>query len=71
MRSAIGEREITLTVAGFDDSVVERLEETKPESLEVIDLGLEDAFVDYTSRGSRRRMAAVFLGADKADKKEH
>ena len=51
-----------VTVAGFDDSVVERLEETKPESLEVIDLGLEDAFVDYTSRGSRRRMAAVFLG---------
>ena len=70
LRTAIGEREITVTVAGFDDSVVERLEKTKPESLEVIDLGLEDAFVDYTSRGSRRRMAAVFLGEDKANKKE-
>ncbi|MHC4201147.1 MAG: ABC transporter ATP-binding protein [Planctomycetota bacterium] len=62
VRRADGEREVALTIANFDESVVEGLKEAGAESVEVADLGLEDAFVDYTSGGERTAMLASVLG---------
>ncbi len=63
VRRADGEREVTLTIANFDESVVEKLKSAGAESVDVADLGLEDAFVDYTSGRKRRRMADALVPA--------
>ena len=61
VRAAVGEREITVTVAPFDEAALEKLKGLAPESVEVVDLGIEDAFVDYTSPAKQRRMADALL----------
>ncbi len=63
VRRAGSGRELALTIANFDESMIARLKAAGAESVEVVDLGLEDAFVDYTSGRKRKRMADALLGA--------
>jgi ABC-2 type transport system ATP-binding protein len=51
LRTVVGDREVSLTVANYDPSLAEQLKELRPAPVEidVEDMGLEDAFVEYTS----------------------
>ena len=44
-----------LVVVGYDDAQREAVEALEPLSIEVLDLNLEDAFIEYT-RGPRRSL---------------
>lgn len=46
---------LELVLVGYDDAQREAVEELRPQSIEVLDLNLEDAFIEYT-RGSRRSL---------------
>jgi len=46
---------LELVLVGYDDVQREAIEQLRPQSIEVLDLNLEDAFIEYT-RGSRRSL---------------
>ena len=46
---------LELVLVGYDDSQREAIEALQPLSIEVLDLNLEDAFIEYT-RGPRRSL---------------
>jgi ABC-2 type transport system ATP-binding protein len=46
---------LELVLVGYDDAQREAVERLRPQSIEVLDLNLEDAFIEYT-RGSRRSL---------------
>ena len=46
---------LELVLVGYDDAQREAVEALQPLSIEVLDLNLEDAFIDYT-RGPRRSL---------------
>jgi ABC-2 type transport system ATP-binding protein len=46
---------LELVMVGYDDAQREAVEQLRPQSIEVLDLNLEDAFIEYT-RGSRRSL---------------
>lgn len=54
-------RKAELTIVGYGDEQGRLLESLEPRSLEVVELNLEDAFIEYT-RGPRRPLA--FLGEE-------
>ena len=46
---------LELVLVGYDDAQREAVEQLRPQSIEVLDLNLEDAFIEYT-RGPRRSL---------------
>jgi ABC-2 type transport system ATP-binding protein len=46
---------LELVLVGYDDAQREAVERLRPQSIEVLDLNLEDAFIEYT-RGPRRSL---------------
>ena len=46
---------LELVLVGYDDAQREAVEQLRPRSIEVLDLNLEDAFIEYT-RGPRRSL---------------
>jgi ABC-2 type transport system ATP-binding protein len=46
---------LELVLVGYDDEQREAVEQLRPQSIEVLDLNLEDAFIEYT-RGPRRSL---------------
>jgi ABC-2 type transport system ATP-binding protein len=46
---------LELVLVGYDDAQREAVEALQPLSIEVLDLNLEDAFIEYT-RGQRRSL---------------
>lgn len=48
-------RNLELVLVGYDDAQREAVEQLKPQSIEILDLNLEDAFIEYT-RGKRRSL---------------
>lgn len=62
VRRADRGQEVTLTIANFEKSVLAQLQKTNPESTQVEDLGLEDAFVDYTSGKRRTQLSQIAFG---------
>jgi ABC-2 type transport system ATP-binding protein len=46
---------LEMVLVGYDDAQREAVERLRPQSIEVLDLNLEDAFIEYT-RGSRRSL---------------
>jgi ABC-2 type transport system ATP-binding protein len=46
---------LELVLVGYDDGQREAVERLRPQSIEVLDLNLEDAFIEYT-RGARRSL---------------
>jgi ABC-2 type transport system ATP-binding protein len=46
---------LELVLVGYDDAQREAVESLRPQSIEVLDLNLEDAFIEYT-RGPRRSL---------------
>ena len=46
---------LELVLVGYDDAQREAVERLRPQTIEVLDLNLEDAFIEYT-RGSRRSL---------------
>jgi ABC-2 type transport system ATP-binding protein len=46
---------LEVVLVGYDDEQREAVEALKPLSIEVLDLNLEDAFIEYT-RGPRRSL---------------
>jgi ABC-2 type transport system ATP-binding protein len=46
---------LELVLVGYGDAQREAVESLRPQSIEVLDLNLEDAFIEYT-RGSRRSL---------------
>jgi ABC-2 type transport system ATP-binding protein len=46
---------LDLVLVGYDDDQRVAVEQLRPQTIEVLDLNLEDAFIEYT-RGSRRSL---------------
>jgi ABC-2 type transport system ATP-binding protein len=46
---------LEVVLVGYDDAQREAVEALRPQSIEVLDLNLEDAFIEYT-RGPRRSL---------------
>jgi ABC-2 type transport system ATP-binding protein len=57
-------RKLEAIIVGFNDEHRRLAESLKPRSVEIIELNLEDAFIEYT-RGPRRAMP-IFSG-DQSD----
>jgi ABC-2 type transport system ATP-binding protein len=53
-------RKLEAVIVGFNDEHLRLAESLKPRSVEIIELNLEDAFIDYT-RGPRRALP-IFSG---------
>ena len=53
---------IELVVVGYDGEQRQLVESLSPEGIEVVDLNLEDAFIEYT-RGPRRSLP-IFVGEE-------
>jgi len=56
---------LELVLVGYDDSQREAVEALRPQSIEVLDLNLEDAFIEYT-RGPRRSLPLFATEIDDA-----
>jgi len=57
---------LELVLVGYDDAQREAVERLRPQSIEVLDLNLEDAFIEYT-RGSRRSLPLFATELDDAE----
>jgi ABC-2 type transport system ATP-binding protein len=56
---------LELVLVGYDDAQREAVEALRPQSIEVLDLNLEDAFIEYT-RGPRRSLPLFATEIDDA-----
>ena len=56
---------LELVIVGFDDEHRKAAESLSPKSMEVMELNLEDAFIEYT-RGPKRSLP-IFVGDESDD----
>ena len=61
---------LELVLVGYDDAQREAIERLRPQSIEILDLNLEDAFIEYT-RGPRRSLPLFATEIEDAQSASH